>query len=74
MLKRCDISRLNSGLKIGITFLRGRFLIQKVGTDSVIYANSEDIKILVQFPGNAHQLKRSRKSLKVEFRYSVPRE
>jgi len=42
------------GFKIGITsFEWAIFLIQKVGTNSVIQAASLDIKILVQFPGNS---------------------
>ena len=52
--KITEISRLNSGIKNRNNFFAWViFLIQKVGTNSVIYANSGDIKILVQFPGNS---------------------
>ena len=48
------IHRLNSGIKNRNNFFAWViFLIQKVGTNSVIYADSGDIKILVQFPGNS---------------------
>ena len=48
------ISRLNSGIKNRNNFFTWTiFLIQKIGTDSVIYVDSGDIKILVQFPGNS---------------------
>ena len=48
------IARLNSGIKSRNNFfVWAIFLIQKVGTNSVIYADSGDIKILVQFPGNS---------------------
>ena len=41
------------GLKIGITFLCQRFFhFKKTESDSVNQADSGDIKILVQFPGN----------------------
>ena len=46
--------RLNSGIKNRNKFFAWAiFLIQKVGTNSVIYADSGDIKTLVQFPGNS---------------------
>ena len=49
-----SIHRLNSGIKNRINFFAWAiFLIQKVWTNSVIYADSGDIKILVQFPGNS---------------------
>ena len=48
------IGRLNSGIENRNNFFAWAiFLIQKVGTDSVIYADSGDIKILVEFPGNS---------------------
>ena len=47
------ILRLNSGIKNRSNFFAWAiFLIQKVWTDSVIYVDSGDIKILVQYPGN----------------------
>ena len=47
------IVRLNSGIKNRNNFFAWAiFLIQKVGTNSVIYADSGDIKILVPFSGN----------------------
>ena len=50
----CGIHRLNSGIKNRNNFLAWAiFLVQKVGTKSVIYADSGNIKILVQFPGNS---------------------
>ena len=46
--------RLNSGIKNRDNFFAlAIFLIQKVGTNSVICADSGDIKISVQFPGNS---------------------
>ena len=51
---KVTICRLNSGIKNQNNFFAWViFLIQKVGTNSVIYADSGDIKILVQFPGNS---------------------
>ena len=48
------IGRLNSGIKNRNNFFAWAiFLIQKVGTNSVIYANSGDIKTSVEFPGNS---------------------
>ena len=48
------IGRLNSGIKNRNNFFAWAiFLIGKVGNNSVIYADSGDIKILVQFPGNS---------------------
>ena len=48
------IFRLNSGIKNRNKFFAWAiFLIQKVGTNSVIYADSGDIKTLVQFPENS---------------------
>ena len=45
------IHRLNSGEINGHNFLCWRFfLFQKLGTDSMNYADSRDIKILTQFP------------------------
>ena len=50
----CSIDRLNSGTKNRNNFfVWAIFLIQKVGINSVIYADSGDIKILVRFPGNS---------------------
>ena len=48
------MNRLNSGIKNRNNFFAWAiFLIQKVETKSVIYADSGNIKILVQFPGNS---------------------
>ena len=48
------ILRLNSGIKnLNNFFALAIFLIQKIGTNSVIYADSGDIKIFVPFPGNS---------------------
>ena len=48
------IGRLNSGIKNRNNFFAWAiFLIQKVGTNSVIYADSGDINILAQFPRNS---------------------
>ena len=48
------ISRLNSGIKNRHNFfVWAIFLFEKLGTDSVNYADSGDIKILIQFPGNS---------------------
>ena len=33
--------------------MRAIFSIQKLGTDSANFADSENIKILIQFPGNS---------------------
>ena len=50
---RGSIDRLNSGIKNRQNFFPWPiFLIQKIGNDSVNHADSEDTKILVQFPGN----------------------
>ena len=49
-----SIIRLNSGTKNRNNFfVWAIFLIQKLGINSVIYADSGDTKILVQFPGNS---------------------
>ena len=46
--------RLNSGIKNRNNFfVWAIFLIQKVGTNSVIYVDCGDIKILIEFPGNS---------------------
>ena len=46
------MTRLNSGIKNGNNFFAWAiFLIQKLGTNSVIFTDSGDIKILVQFHG-----------------------
>ena len=51
---QCMIHRLNSGIKNQNNFFAWAiFLIQKVGTNSVIYADSGDINILAQFPRNS---------------------
>ena len=48
------ILRLNSGIKNRNNFLAWAiFIIQKVETKLVIYADSVGRKILVQFPGNS---------------------
>ena len=48
------INRLNSGIRNRNNFFAWAiFPIQKVETNSVIYADSGDIKILIQFPGNS---------------------
>ena len=47
------MSRLNSGIKNRNNFFAWAiFQIQKIGTNSVIYSDSGDIKILIQFFGN----------------------
>ena len=48
-----NIYRLNSGNRNGIISMWTIFLFQKTGNDSVNYADSEYIKIFVQFPGNS---------------------
>ena len=46
--------RLNSGIRIRHNFfVWAVFLFEKLGTDSVNYADSGDIKILVWFPGSS---------------------
>ena len=46
--------RLNSGIQNRHYFFEWAFfLFQKLRTDSVIYADSGDINIFVQFPGNS---------------------
>ena len=48
------MTRLNFGLTNWNNFFAWAiFLIKKVRTNSVIYADSGDIKILVRFPGNS---------------------
>ena len=48
------INRLNSGFKnVHNSFMWTNFLFQKRRTDSVNHADSEDIKILIQFPGKS---------------------
>ena len=56
MDKRYEISinRLNSGIKNRLNFLAWAiYIFQKVVSDSVNHADSEDIKILIQFPGKS---------------------
>ena len=49
------ISRLNSGKGNRHNFfVRPNFLFWKIGIKSVNNAHSEDINILVQFPGNSN--------------------
>ena len=49
-----DIPRLKSEIKnLNNFFAWAIFLIQKIGTNIVIYADFENIKILFQFPGNS---------------------
>ena len=49
-----SMCRLNSGIKNRNNFFAWTiFLIQKIGTNSVIYADSGDIKTSVEFPGNS---------------------
>ena len=46
--------RLNSGIKNLLNFLAWAiYIFQKVVSDSVNHADSEDIKILIQFPGKS---------------------
>ena len=46
--------RLNSGIKNRLNFLAWAiYIFQKVVSDSVNHADSEDIKILIQFPGKS---------------------
>ena len=46
--------RLNSGIRNRHNFfLRAIFLFLKVGNESVNHADSEDIQLFVQFPGNS---------------------
>ena len=48
------IARLNSGIKNRLNFLAWAiYIFQKVVSDSVNHADSEDIKILIQFPGKS---------------------
>ena len=51
---KMTIHRLNSGNRNRHNFFMLAILsFQKTATDSVNHADSEDIKILVQFPGNS---------------------
>ena len=46
--------RLNSGIKNRLNFFAWAiYIFQKVVSDSVNHADSEDIKILIQFPGKS---------------------
>ena len=48
------IVRLNSGIKNRLNFLAWAiYIFQQVVSDSVNHADSEDIKILIQFPGKS---------------------
>ena len=53
-MKSALIHRLNSRVRNSHNFfLQAIFLLRKIGTDSVNYADSGDIKILIQLPGNS---------------------
>ena len=53
MLNKIFIVRLNSGSKNRHNFFLGAiFLFLKIENESVNYADSGDIKLFVQFPGN----------------------
>ena len=53
-VKLIFITRLNSGIKNRLNFLAWAiYIFQKVVSDSVNHADSEDIKILIQFPGKS---------------------
>ena len=48
------MNRLNSGIKNRLNFLAWAiYIFQQVVSDSVNHADSEDIKILIQFPGKS---------------------
>ena len=52
--KALEIVRLNSGIRNRHNFfVWAIFLFERLGTDSVNYADSEDIKLLVWFPGSS---------------------